>query len=227
MSQRTNLLKSCEDIKKILVEALDQRGRVYEKISAMTVYWERDDSGGEGESRAFADMAKFLGVSDACVHEISAADKVPGWTLERAVMSWIEEADDKDGRTLLIFHYTGHAMIDNHNTLQLCPDRKGSKLIPYQRHIGDNLLEPTSNYAFFGKIDAVVILDACHSGAAVRGGNIRRSSELVTATTDEELVCCSLIKAIKLSIAINCSSLHSEGIKFLFTIKHYSFYILA
>ena len=79
------------------------------------------------------------------------------------------EISKREGRTLVIGHYAGHAALDVDDKLMLFAFPKVSKPISLERALGELYQDDDYTNVDFEKTDVVLILDSCYSGQATRG----------------------------------------------------------
>lgn len=87
------------------------------------------------------------------------------------------------GRTLLIFHYSGHGIPDENHQLLLTANRSASSPTMKWQVIRNRIIftNNPSDEEFFRNMDILFVLDSCHSGLGARSPPASASSINVIA----------------------------------------------
>ncbi|KAI9673864.1 MAG: hypothetical protein M1817_002070 [Caeruleum heppii] len=150
----------------LLENAISQRARFYKNVHAFTIRFEADDTSAYRDARHFQQMLRSLGFPIASEIIISATDPTPSWTFLQAIGTIAKRITEQSGRTLLLGHYAGHAMVNAQDQLAFFASPAKPRAMTFKS---------TFQSVFFGndfgldQTDVVLILDSCFSGLATRG----------------------------------------------------------
>jgi hypothetical protein len=138
--------------------------------------FEDDDTKAERDSEHFQTMLKMLGLPRAI--EVVMPSKLAAWTLIPVIGQLVKELDVEDERKLVIWHYAGHAKVNDTDDLCFVPSLNSRAFVDFDRHFGSFWSTDES----FDRTDVIFILDCCYVSMATRGStNQERTVEIVLA----------------------------------------------
>lgn len=163
-----------EDFRQALEAVIAKKGRYYSNLATFSLRFDADNTQSRRDSEKFTDFVKSIEISKKdnlndrlC---IEPDDSVPGRTLTHKLFTLSENIGQCTGRTLLLFHYAGHEILNHYDELEFCSDSPGQRAIRYHQTVHVTLVDPMEYVSdFLLKTDVVILLDCCFSGSAIRG----------------------------------------------------------
>jgi hypothetical protein len=115
-----------DQFKEVLTNAVRQHGMSYRHSFAVHVRWESDNTEAKRDFANFQTFLKVFALSPAQELIIKDDDTSPGWTVLDMVKKTLvaAKAASTSGRSLVLFHYTGHGIPGPDGKLQLCTAAK-------------------------------------------------------------------------------------------------------
>ncbi len=177
----TNFIMSndAQEVRNILQDAVNTRGRFYAHHHNFSVRFEDDDTNAARDAAHFQNILRALDLPPA-------KDVILGrtalWDFTSALKKLGDILDVQDGRTLLIFHYAGHA-ITKEDSLHLTASLTSKHSMSFDKSFGQ-LWDSTGEFL---NADVVLILDCCFGGLVTRGmSQGERSVEIVAAVGGDQ-----------------------------------------
>lgn len=171
-----NEKEQMQGIRDILEQAIAQRYRYYSHYYTFTLRFENDDTKVEKNSGHFQTMLKMLGLPRAI--EVVMSSKLATWTLISVIGKLIQQLNVEDDRKLVIWHYAGHAKVNDTDDLCFVPSLNSRAFVDFNRQFRSFWSADES----FDRIDVIFILDRCFGGMATRSSTHQnRTIEIVSA----------------------------------------------
>lgn len=139
--------------------AIDSRKKNYANTFAYHFHWQNDNSGADKDAETFVQLATLLGFETPETDIIPNDAATPGFDLTYKIGLLLKFAHQKPGSSIVLLHYSGHAVANQNNELVLT-SRTG-KQIAADRIMADLCSEFI--IPLDANVDVVVILDCCHS----------------------------------------------------------------
>jgi len=179
--QETEAITVQEKVEAAIVQMETAALDCYDNISALSLFWESDETGGSKDSALFIRTISQLEKVEGRSRPLGDDEKV-------AAVNWeiISQADSIQGkRKLFILHYAGHAIASAPSNILIITSRisKGEFLGPQMSmtYIRDGLKLLAGDTE---GLDVLVVLDCCCAAIAGRGKLIGgKRMELMAATS--------------------------------------------
>lgn len=165
--QATHALKNEDDqvqgVRDILQQAIAHRGRQYSHQHTFSLRFKDDDTKADRDTQHFQAMLRMLDLPSA--EEVILSSKMVAWDFRPVIDKLTKRLDVEDDRKLIVWHYAGHAKLNDEDDLCLIPSLNSKAFLNFNREFGI-FWEPE---VVFDKTDVVIILDCCFSAKAARG----------------------------------------------------------
>ncbi|KAI9787655.1 MAG: hypothetical protein M1839_000186 [Geoglossum umbratile] len=158
-----------KNIQELLEEAISQRGRYYSNHFSFSIRFGADNTSAVRDTVHFQNLLKILHLPRARELVLPPSDKSPSWTVSSFIHSLATEISKREGRTLVIGHYAGHATLGVNDNLSFFASPSAPKSFGLEKGLGDLYQDYTYNNSGFEMTDVVLILDSCYSAQATRG----------------------------------------------------------
>lgn len=176
----------------VLENAIDQRGRSYQELFAVSVRFEADETSADNDQQTFFNLVKCINIPLASNHPqslvIGTDDVHPGWTVAFFLERLLDVISTCEGRSLLLFHYAGHGGLNANGDVIFYAQNSGVRSFDYLRTIERTLVDPSIlTEPKLKRTDVVIILDSCYSGNAIRATpSAERTVELLAAVSADQ-----------------------------------------
>ena len=163
-------------VRETLQQAVANRGRQYAHHHTFTFRFQDDDTRADKDSQHFQSMLRVLNLPAA--EEVVLSSKMVAWDFRPVIDRLTKKLDVEKDRKLIIFHYAGHAKLNDSGDLCLVPSLNSKAFLHFTREFG--IL--WSAEVVLDRADVIIILDCCYSAASARGLiQADRTVEIVSA----------------------------------------------
>lgn len=164
-------------VRETLQQAMTNKGRQYAHQHTFTLRFLDDDTGADKDSQHFQRMLRVLNLHAA--EEVVLPNKMATWEFRPTMATLAKTLDVEEGRKLVIFHYAGHAILNDEDHLCLVSSVNSKSSLKFIREFG---MLWDSAEVVFDRVDIIIILDCCYSAASARGSiHADRTVEIVSA----------------------------------------------
>lgn len=110
--------------------------------------------------------------------EVVLSSKMVAWDFRPVIDRLTKKLDVEEDRKLIIFHYAGHAKLNDSGDLCLVSSLNSKAFLDFTREFGIFW----SDEVVLDRVDVIIILDCCYSAASARGPiQADRTVEIVSA----------------------------------------------
>ena len=158
-----NEKEQVQAVRETLQHAVANRGRQYAHHHTFTFRFQDDDTRADRDSQKFQSMLRVLNLPAA--EEVVLSSKMVAWDFRPVIDRLTKKLDVEEDRKFLMFHYAGHAKLNDSGDLCLVPSLNSKAFLDFAREFG--IL--WSAEVVLDRVDVVIILDCCYSAASARG----------------------------------------------------------
>lgn len=177
-----NEKEQVQAVREALQQAVANRGRQYAHQHTFTFRFQDDDTRADKDSQNFQSMLRILNLPAA--EEVVLSSKMVAWDFRPVIDRLTKKLDVEEDRKLLVFHYAGHAKLNDSGDLCLVPSLNSKAFLDFAREFG--IL--WSAEVVLDLADVIIILDCCYSAASARGPvQADRTVEIVSAVGMSQL----------------------------------------
>lgn len=173
---------SSDDFQNSLEAAVHRRHTTYHNYYSFHFRWDDDTTNAKRDATSFKDLVHYLGFPKSQEYVISQNAQCPAFVLLGRLIGIIDEALNKEGRTILMIHYAGHGR-ENENGEPELHNEGRKKTINAARILSmcadDALLELDQ------PIDIVFIFGCCYSFLSTRSYDQESRTLEILAGNDE------------------------------------------
>ena len=177
----------------VLENALSQRGRPYQQMFVVSVWFEADETSANEDQQVFFNLVKYINILLALNHPqslvICSENVHPGWTVGYFLEQLLDVISACKGRSLFLLHYAGHGGLNVNRDLTFYAQVPKVQSSNCTRIINRTLVTPTlSTEKKLEQVDVVIILDSCFSGNVIRATPLANwTVELIAAVSADQL----------------------------------------
>lgn len=150
-------------VRDIFQPAIAHRSHQYAHHHTFSLRFQDDDTTADQASQHFQAMLKMLDLPPA--EEVVLSSKLAAWDFRPVVDKLTRRLDVEEDRKLIIWHYAGHAKINDAGALYLVPSLNSKIFLDFNREFGMFW----SAEVVLDRTDVLIILDCCFTAAAAQG----------------------------------------------------------
>lgn len=176
-SQASNNEKEqVQAVRETLQLAVTNRDRQYAHQHTFTLRFHDDDTQADKDSQHFQSILRTLNFPAA--EEVILSNKMVTWDFRPVIDRLTKKLDMEEDRKLIIFHYAGHAKLNDSGDLYLVSSLNSKAFLDFSREFGIFWTDEV----VLDRVDVIIILDCCYSVTSARGSpKADRTVEIVSA----------------------------------------------